>query len=43
MLTDAQQYAEADSFVPLSDAAQQKALAELATVMYQGTPVLNVN
>jgi phosphate transport system substrate-binding protein len=42
MLTDAQQYAEADSFVPLSDAAQQKALAELATVMYQGTPVLNV-
>ncbi len=43
MLTDAQQYAEADSFVPLSDAAQQKALAELATVTYQGTPVLNVN
>jgi phosphate ABC transporter, phosphate-binding protein len=42
MLTDAQQYAEADSFVPLSDAAQQKALAELATVMYQGTPALNV-
>jgi phosphate transport system substrate-binding protein len=43
MLTDAQQYAEADSFVPLSDAAKAKALAELATVMYQGTPVLNVN
>jgi phosphate transport system substrate-binding protein len=43
MLTDAQQYAEADKFVPLSDAAQQKALAELATVTYQGTPVLNVN
>jgi phosphate transport system substrate-binding protein len=42
MLIDAQQYAEADSFVPLSDAAQQKALAELATVIYQGTPVLNV-
>jgi phosphate transport system substrate-binding protein len=43
MLTDAQQYAEADSFVPLSDAATAKALAELATVTYQGTPVLNVN
>jgi phosphate transport system substrate-binding protein len=42
MLTDAQQYSEADSFVPLSDAAQQKALAELATVTYQSTPVLNV-
>jgi phosphate transport system substrate-binding protein len=43
MLTDAQQYAEADGFVPLSDAATAKALAELATVTYQGTPVLNVN
>ncbi len=42
MLTDAQQYSEADSYVPLSDAATAKALAELATVMYQGTPVLNV-
>jgi phosphate transport system substrate-binding protein len=42
MLTDAQQYAEADSFVPLSDAAQTKALAELATVKFNGTPILNV-
>jgi phosphate transport system substrate-binding protein len=43
MLTDAQQYSEADSYVPLSDAATAKALAELATVTYQGTPVLNYN
>lgn len=42
MLTDGQQYSEADSYVPLSDAATAKALAELATVTYQGTPVLNV-
>jgi len=39
IITDAQQYAAPDSFVPLSSAAQQKALAELATVTYNGTPI----
>ena len=43
ILTTAQQYDEADSFVPLSDAAQAKALAELATVKYQGTPITQLN
>ena len=42
MLTDAQQYAEGDNFVPLSDAATAKALAELNSVTFNGTPILNV-
>jgi phosphate transport system substrate-binding protein len=43
ILTTAQQYVEADSFVPLSPDAQAKALAELATVKYQGTPITQLN
>ncbi len=39
ILTTAQQYTTGDNFVPLSTDAQAKALAELATVMYQGTPI----
>ena len=39
ILTDAQQYAEPDNFVPLSTNAQAKALAELKTITYQGTPI----
>jgi phosphate transport system substrate-binding protein len=39
ILTTAQQYTTGDSFVPLSAPAQSNALAELQTVMYQGTPI----
>jgi phosphate transport system substrate-binding protein len=42
MLTDGQQFAEPDSYVPLSDAAKAKALAELADTTYQGTPIAEV-
>jgi phosphate transport system substrate-binding protein len=39
MLTDAQQYSEANNFVPLSDAAVAKAQAELAQITFQGTKI----
>ena len=39
ILTDAQQYTTPNNYVPLSDDAKAKALAELATVTYQGTPI----
>ncbi|HVP04705.1 MAG TPA: phosphate ABC transporter substrate-binding protein PstS [Dehalococcoidia bacterium] len=42
MLTDAQQYAEGDSYVPLSDTAVEKAMAELADTTFQGTPILEL-
>jgi phosphate transport system substrate-binding protein len=42
MLTDAQAFAEGDSYVPLSDAAKEKALAELQATTFQGTPILDL-
>ncbi len=42
MLTDAQAFAEADSYVPLSDAATEKALAELEATTFEGTPILEL-
>jgi phosphate transport system substrate-binding protein len=42
MLTDAQQYAPALDYVALSDKAVEKALAELDTITYNGTPILDL-
>ena len=39
MLTDAQQFCEALDYVPLSDAAVEKAMGELENTTYQGTPI----
>lgn len=42
MLTDAQRYAADLGYVPLSDAAADKALAELDEITYDGTPILEL-